>query len=368
VKWCIKTAHLPSLLGSLCFLAGLLAFEARGDEAALSPQIFEQPANQHASSEPKFAPQVKLPVSVALLDKVIVESPRIYFSSLGVCTGTRSLCEEMGGVDLGAGPRPGSVKFLTQDQVMQVLAVEFPNAEITWSGAKKITLNGSFQELTAETIQSALVAALQASLKDKSNIQIDAEVRLAKGIKVVPGEYQIKFPFTESANTEHLEWIITHYVGSRTVEVLYFPEDDPDSKQSFKVAAQITAKIQVPVAKLDLPRGSIIEHSYLEYTWVPLRLSSAHVFRELADLVGKKVEQGVQAGQAIMNKQVAAPILVKRGDPVNILIHRGELVVRGRGKALMSGGKGQMIPVVYPSTKKQVQARVSDVGTVEVAF
>jgi len=83
--------------------------------------------------------------------------------------------------------------------------------------------------------------------------------------------------------------------------------------------------------------------------------------------VGMEVRASIRQGRKIRQSDLRHPILVKRNQLVDIVYRRGSLVIRGEGRALRDGGKGEAIRVMNLDSRMIVTGRVGGAGRVEVS-
>ena len=69
-------------------------------------------------------------------------------------------------------------------------------------------------------------------------------------------------------------------------------------------------------------------------------------------------------GAVIGMRQTQAPVLVQPGQIVDLVIDRNGLTVKARVEALQRGRDQEWIRVRNPTTRKVLQAKVVDEGTV----
>lgn len=142
------------------------------------------------------------------------------------------------------------------------------------------------------------------------------------------------------------------------------------STQSWKihVAAHIDAEINTIVARHTISRGSVINENDLEYV-IRRHSQLNHGYYDSARLL-KNVEarRNIKAGQILTPNLIKARKLVLRGQHITIVVQKGGLNLRAKGKALMDGQKGQTIKVKNLSSKKLIYAQVVSEGVVKINF
>ena len=93
-------------------------------------------------------------------------------------------------------------------------------------------------------------------------------------------------------------------------------------------------------------------------------------YREIESVeqaIGMEVRASIRQGRRIRHTDLRRPILVKRNQLVDIVYRRGALMIRGEGRALRDGGKGEAIRVMNLDSRRIVTGRVGVQGQVEVS-
>lgn len=89
-------------------------------------------------------------------------------------------------------------------------------------------------------------------------------------------------------------------------------------------------------------------------------------FSDPAQLVGQVARHGLAPGAAPTQEDVAAGMLLRRGDPVVLLSRTGGVEVRVAGRALGQPGAGGTVSVENIASRRVVRGRVVEPGVVEV--
>ncbi|MFC0250574.1 flagellar basal body P-ring formation chaperone FlgA [Massilia consociata] len=83
------------------------------------------------------------------------------------------------------------------------------------------------------------------------------------------------------------------------------------------------------------------------------------------DAVGRSSRRSLRAGEVLRSGQLAAPILVKRGDQVLMVARTDGIEVSMAGEALDAGAQGAVVRVRNVASGQVVRMRVAGAGTVE---
>lgn len=377
MKQVFKNLLAPLLLGALALSADALFAKKLATDSGVkietpADQLFDEAEVLNKAADEKesaFAPQVKVPVVVTLKTAAEVSGPHIYFKDIGSCSGHDSVCEEMLGVEIEESALPGTSRMLPLEKVKHILAQEFPGHEINFNDVKNIKIFSQYMEVGKDFIQTQLRDALDAVFKDEKDVQVELiGLQMAKSIKIWPGDYRWRFPLLENAHAYHFDWVTENLLGSKHLFAECYADGETSPSMRIKVSPQIVLRKMLPITKTHLQRDEVLKHEQFEYQWVEVTRAGQDYISEITQLVGLKLRQEVNSGSPLTLRQVATPVLIRRGQLVHIVLKKGDLNLTGNGKALGSGSAGQMIPVMYPATKKQIQAQVVNSSTVEVAF
>ena len=87
----------------------------------------------------------------------------------------------------------------------------------------------------------------------------------------------------------------------------------------------------------------------------------------LPAVVGLSSRRSLRAGEVLRQGQLASPVLVKRGAPVNIVARKEQVQVSMDGVAMDAGAQGEVIRVRNAASGTIIRARVVEAGVVEPA-
>ncbi len=153
----------------------------------------------------------------------------------------------------------------------------------------------------------------------------------------------------------------------RTVLGLVIRVDDQLVK-NMSIPVEVEALTDMVVALYPLPRGMVVEASDVSLQKRDLAEVSGKVSFNLDDVLGKRVRVPIRANMPVRGDYLEKVPLVKNGQMVTIVAENGGLRVTATGMARGSGAEGDLIMVQNMNSKKSVQARVIDAGSVAVNF
>lgn len=124
----------------------------------------------------------------------------------------------------------------------------------------------------------------------------------------------------------------------------------------------------IPVAALlaALPAGAD-ETVYANRTLrVGQVLSDGDLRGSAKSLIGLEVRRAIYAGHPVDRSDLGPPTLVRRNEVVTMSYRSGGIALRAQGRALGSGGAGEMVDVMNLVSRRTVRAVVVGSRAVEV--
>lgn len=139
------------------------------------------------------------------------------------------------------------------------------------------------------------------------------------------------------------------------------------SAASCKVSGKVRVMAEVPVAKMNIPRGAVIADSDLEMQTLDIS-SYPSIVPEKKECLGMRTRSTLREGRPVLKTNIEQPPLISRGDPVFIEAHSGNLMIRDRGVALKDGLLEERIPVKNTASGRQVFGTIIAASRIEVMF
>jgi flagella basal body P-ring formation protein FlgA len=123
---------------------------------------------------------------------------------------------------------------------------------------------------------------------------------------------------------------------------------------------------EIVVATASLNRGDVISDRDLEFRRVTRTAFRPEFLTRKEDLIGKEVTRGLSAGRPLVSADVSVPLVIRRGDLVELRILGAGVVVSTNAKALASAAEGESVLVETESPRKRIAGRAARAGIVEV--
>jgi len=132
------------------------------------------------------------------------------------------------------------------------------------------------------------------------------------------------------------------------------------------VPAEVHVIAQVLVANRNLRRGSVLSASDLDLVEMDLAVVRRTAVSNVAEVVGMELKQAISTGSPVVMESLAMPVVIKRGDLVQILAETGSITIRQQGEALQDGEIGKLINVRNSSSQLVIQAIVVNSGQTKI--
>ena len=261
-------------------------------------------------------------------------------------------------LDLLPAPAAGKKRGLTSRQLQDLLVLRgVAVADHRFSGASQVTIVGSSNSAQPDKKQVSPVAARQAQTNVKQALSDYLASRLH-------GEVQLKFSLTDAQLARlgadvRVAGGAAPWVGMQNFEIR-------SGSQSFPLAVQVTQSPKVVISTVALPRGTIVQAADVQLQEGKPGDGNSKAYAALDDVIGKETTRNVAAGQALDDQMVRSPLVVRRGEVVDIIARSAGIRVRVKGRSRGDGALGDLVTVESVTDKKAFLARVCGAQEVEV--
>lgn len=134
------------------------------------------------------------------------------------------------------------------------------------------------------------------------------------------------------------------------------------------VTGRIDVFEKVVVLGRSLARGERLTPDMLELRERNTAVLQYGYFRSPREVTGRVARRALPAGTVLTPGNVAAPVLVRRGERVTLIATRGAVSVRMQGKALRDGSRGDRVQVRNLRSKRVVEGEVVARGVVKMTL
>ena len=141
----------------------------------------------------------------------------------------------------------------------------------------------------------------------------------------------------------------------------------PDGEGSTIMVAGIAQElVAVVVPTRPVAPGEMLTAADLALRQVPEAQLQPDTLTDPADAVGLEARRALPAGRMIRGREVAAPVLVRRGEPVTVVYATGRLEITTAGTALAAGRRGEPIQVQNSASGEVRRGIVAGVRRVRI--
>jgi flagella basal body P-ring formation protein FlgA len=336
------------------FILSFLATPAFAD--GLSKPAEQGPEGGEAAA---FAPQVALPIVLVLKESIEVQEDRVVLSDVAECQGTKMICDEMYGVDLGKSPALGKSIQLKKEVIAGLAKSEWPKSQIELRGADSVKVSSLVFEITGRDLEVALQKTLDKALGNESRFKILVQVaHLNRNLKIAGSNNYYRFPEIDPLDFKAVPTIVSKYVGTRRFEVQIYASESKEMQSSTKILFTLQAEMFVPASAKDQSRGSFISSKDFSDRWVVLNRGQDSPIINIASFNGFKLNRRILAGEPIRESYLDVPRAIKRGQIVNVRLSTGQVEITSKAKATKDGAIGETIDVVLMGTQKRAVGKI----------
>jgi|LGVF01.2.fsa_nt_gb flagella basal body P-ring formation protein FlgA len=205
-----------------------------------------------------------------------------------------------------------------------------------------------------EAIRQAVLDFVLKQTTDRAGRSTDVKVGyLDTRLRLVKCEESIEVFFPRAYGTHGKITVGVRCVGPKSW-TLYVP-------------VTIISNERVVVADRSMPRGTVLTKSdFILIERDIARLPNGYL-TDPSQAIGKILKRPVRKGAVLRNSVVQAPIAIRSGSRVTMMVRTGTVEVRMRGKSLDNGVLGERIKVQTLSSGKMVEGTIisSDVVLVD---
>ncbi len=217
----------------------------------------------------------------------------------------------------------------------------------------RATISDPFYKITARDVGLAVAEQLQAQ-----GIEHKVEATLAAGTPSVlySSDHALKISLHAlqvDPSSKRWQGQVHFMSGGKTESVR-------------PIAGTYTALIDVPVVTRQLSKMDVIEASDISLVPFAERLLRKDTITDPKQLIGLSPRNGISPNRPIHSAEVSAPLVVKRGDLVEMAYNTPYIHIKTTGIALEDGAKGATIRVKNQKSQLAVSARVEAAGRVTV--
>ena len=205
--------------------------------------------------------------------------------------------------------------------------------------------NASASVQSHESLKKAVIKFLQ------------FEVEEIKDTEITVREFDKRLRLHQCSSPIHAFWPLgSKRLGNTTVGI----RCNGDKPWKIYVGARIHIYKYVWVSKTALYRNQVIDLASISKEKHDItRLTTGYLLAN-TPIEGLQTKRNISVNQVLTNSMLGSQKMVKRGDRITIVSKYAGIEVRAKGVALGDGSKGQRIRVKNTSSKREIEAYVTD--------
>lgn len=237
--------------------------------------------------------------------------------------------------------------------------------EAPWLAATARNYGLSWQPPSSQT-----AIRVQRAARTIDNTELSTQITRQLGLAAaktqiaLDTQYRIEVPVGDQPGygIEHVE---VNQATSRFTAELRVPADN-QAAAPIRVSGRLIAMIDVPVLAHPMTPGEKVVAGDVTWTAVASAAFPAGDIMDPQEMIGRTPRHPLAAGQPLRPVDLQVPIVIKRNDPVLIVLERPGLYLTAEGKALDEGGRDAVIRVVNVQSNRTIDAIILESGKVAV--
>ncbi len=317
----------------------------------------------HARENTPVTDSSSISVTINFHTKSKVENETVTVGDIAsvICTDS-SVCEKIKSIYVTTLSSPDATVSLNADQIAEILRKNLPSMRVALNQVKG-TLP---EEIVITRIRGNKARKLFAKIyrdyvfKHMPWNQADVTITSIKVSRsnFVPGKNGVTYRVMADPGAS--------FLGNTPVTVVLFK--DRERIGSVRIIGKINVFKEVARAARNIASHEVLRKTDFRFVRENLADLSRDVITDPRQVIGKEAVHSFRVNEIIRKRDVAAPLLVQKGDIVTILISAPGLLITSKGQALEGGRLGEMMRVKNIATKRVVIGMVKGQKTVQVAF
>ncbi|THB80030.1 MAG: flagella basal body P-ring formation protein FlgA [Desulfobacteraceae bacterium] len=284
-----------------------------------------------------------------------VEADRTLLEDISVINAPGFLAEEFGKIEVTRSPKPGGVKTLTKAQIESSLRSKKDLLEgVELTIPDKIYLKRSGQEIQENEVKQLLESYLKKMLPDGVEFTLE-RIRIS-GLETYPGG-RLGLYFSGGVQDS----------GGRislSADVLV----DGEKTDRLSIHGWVNVFSRRLCATTDLIKGQVIRSSDVQPRRVNISRSKGELAVSMSQVEGKVLKMDFGTGDLIRIDQVHTPPVIRKGEMVQLVAQKSNLMITASGISREDGYMGEAIRVENLSSGKLIRGRVRERSTVEILY
>lgn len=268
------------------------------------------------------------------------------------------LAARLASLELGPAPAPGagfSLSAATIRTRFKQAGIDLDRVRLTGAAMASIERESvlipkdRIAELAAEHLRKLFAGT--GEVIDFQRIVPASEARIPDG---PPVRHEVETPDAARFMASPMVTVVFYAPGGDMVRV--------------PVTARVSRSGDVVVAARPLARLEPLTASSVKLLRVDLGAVPSEAYVRLEEVAGLRAKRAIAAGTVLTPALLDSPPLVRRGEMVKLVAGNESFQITAMGEARRDGRKGEQIPVLNLSSRREVFGRVVEPGVVRVEY
>ncbi len=278
----------------------------------------------------------------------VVAGPSIKLADLAELQGGAAALAD---VDLGPAPTTDAPRRLDGEAILRRLEEAGMDASATrYVIPATVRVEREAQEVSVDEIRTAVLNVASDALPRGETI---SDLDVAGPVRISAGAYEARVSTASHGRP-----------GRRRFDVAFVRGNDVLA--TVPVTARTEARGSVVVAKQPLARGAVVGPNDVTVVERNRRDVPDDAVTAPEQVIGMATKVALAADTPVPRTAIAAPVAVKKGDLVTLIVETAAMKLTVTGEALEPGAVGAAIKVMNRSSKQTVAGKVIDDGVVLV--
>ncbi len=263
----------------------------------------------------------------------------------------------LGQIEISSAPSPGNTIRINERLFLYKISSSISDMDdIEINGPKNLLVSRSAQFITAARLEEIF----REYVMDRSPWPSEKLVfeRISTPGEIALPEGELHWDIQEKRNH--------NFIGNISLLLDFWV----DGRQTRKVpvSGRIRVSQEVVKAARKIVPGELISKEDLMLVTEDRLKPDTNVLTSFEEAIGKTSVRPIQAGNVILSRMIEIPPLVTKGDRVLIKAESDEIRITTMGEVLEDGRSGDQVRVININSGKEISAKVTGPGLVEVYF
>lgn len=298
-----------------------------------------------------------IPYSIVIKDKVVLKQGTIFLRDLvDKVSKDEVLPESLLNVDIGPAPRPGEELKMPRATLLTRLRSRIPGFDsIDWNLPRMLTLERAAHVLSLEEVEASLRRYVDAHFPlHYANLEVE--------------DVHYNGPYSIPVGKTVLRFGPDQYIFPGRVSLSMVVSVDGEEILRTQVRARVSADVRVLMTRRALRKGDIVDRDDLDSVVVRMDSDGRGLIADVMDAIGKEVRKPIAEKALLKDSMLEAPPLIRRGDPVVVMVQTRNLTVTSTGEARSDGRPGDVVRVITNMSRKELKGRVTESGTILIPY